>query len=298
MSQIADVLDRVRKNGWSVHIGGPVGQQEIAEFELAVGHALPPSFRRFIEQYGTLEVRDDVVVGISTESGESALTETESIREWMPVPAWILIVSAHEDGGYAIDFSRRDSLGECPIVTYEGNPEADNIAASNFDDWLIRFVLGPCAERMCDEVDEDEDENEEDDDDDDGTAEEEIDTPKAESDEKAALAKHVWPVPFTTEIWLDEVTPDRVLAWLRPFYTDIAQTSVNERTGIVRYLGRVGDVEYTIYIGGDDSGTYFGQDVTLPRWRIAGDVMAAAATEFAAQVSLMSACPADEEPSW
>jgi cell wall assembly regulator SMI1 len=151
MREIEQALDLIKGNGWEVHVEGPARAKDIAKLEKSLGYTLPPTYRSFLERYGSLAIDDEIVLGIASDGEATIITGTESLREWQEVPAWIAIIMPHEDGGYAIDFSKRDASGECAIVSYEGSPDAEGRAADSFGDWLTRFVFDSYIKRKADD---------------------------------------------------------------------------------------------------------------------------------------------------
>jgi hypothetical protein len=126
-------------NGWdggSPTFFGPVAEKEIVRAEQKLGTTLPPSYRCFLRHFGGGFVFDYEILGLVQESGHwlDIVHVNCLVPRYIP-REYVRFVYAPGNGDYYLDTSRRDALGECPVVIF--NPSGEDVPiADSFLDFL------------------------------------------------------------------------------------------------------------------------------------------------------------------
>ncbi len=121
MESVRVLIALVRANEDTAVYGGRCSPESIAMAEEAMGLAFPPSYRKFIEEYGTCDFGSQSFLGMYVIDGElwgSHGATLEAREAGMPHH---LIEVAHDGmgGTIALDASQPDADGEYPVVVWE-----------------------------------------------------------------------------------------------------------------------------------------------------------------------------------
>jgi hypothetical protein len=152
MATIPELLGQVEANGHEVWSDGPQPEAAIVALEAQLGVELPPSFRAFVAQYGGMAIYDSTISGILggeplDEDCGSLYGDTLRFRSEWNLPSHLLIIQADEDAPHCLDTDSRSESGECPVVCYDLHSQNAKRIASDFDDWIRRYVLRWSAEQ-------------------------------------------------------------------------------------------------------------------------------------------------------
>ena len=146
-STIEQLVARLQENEDEFWRSVPASQASIAVVEQRLGVTLPPSYKRFLTEYGAMAVCDDCITGIiddepDTEVGGNILSDTSVFREEESFPSGFVVICKHEDGAYCLDFSRVTPSGEVPVVNFEfGSIQHEVPVSKNFREWFLDFFL-------------------------------------------------------------------------------------------------------------------------------------------------------------
>jgi hypothetical protein len=146
MSTIRELLAQVRANGHEVWSGGPQREAAISALESKLGVRLPPSYRTFVAQYGSMAIYDSTISGIIAgepmdESGGSLFGDTMRFSSEWGLQHHLLLIHPDDDAPYCLDTRAPSASGEFPIVCYEFHSKHDRKVAADFEDWMRRFFL-------------------------------------------------------------------------------------------------------------------------------------------------------------
>jgi hypothetical protein len=128
MEDMERVLELVREHQDEATFAGPRGRL-VAAAEAALGHPLPPTFRRFVEELGAGDLAGVELYGIVDEDFEDsgipdAIWFTLEERREAGLPEGLVLVMQDIDGFFACLDTRGVARGaEAPVVAWrEGEP--------------------------------------------------------------------------------------------------------------------------------------------------------------------------------
>src|SRR5512137_168470 len=106
-----EVIAKLRAKGHTVDVAGPATSDAISRIESAVGRSLPGSYRSFLLTVGGLSIYDNTVSGVwngnDIDGGcGTVMGDTGMLRSERGLPDGFLVIRAHEDGAYCLDFNR------------------------------------------------------------------------------------------------------------------------------------------------------------------------------------------------
>jgi len=151
-SDVTNLISKVKKRGHDVWEAGPATADAVHNVEQELGTTLPPSYVSFLLSHGSMVLVNEVVSGIVSgnriRGGRgTVLSDTETLRSAGCLPAGLIVIGPHEDGGYCLDLRQRRTDGECPIVNYEiGSVQHEETVAATFEEWLAEWRLKPLSE--------------------------------------------------------------------------------------------------------------------------------------------------------
>ena len=126
------------------NFAGPRDEVLIARAEAALGLRFPPSYRAFLAALGCGDIEGFEVYGVIDSNFDASAVPngiwlTLEERE-TGLPNHLVIVSDTGDGAYyALDTSRTDAAGECPVVCEEIDGRVDTVA-EDFGTFLLEKV--------------------------------------------------------------------------------------------------------------------------------------------------------------
>lgn len=155
MAELEQALAAVARSD-QAHFVGPRDPGLITAAEEALGVALPPTYRRFVAELGAGNVGSREFYGaIDSNFVESSIPDgiwlTLDERERFGFPKHLVILGETGMGEYyALDTSRRDAQGECPVVIWVAGQSKDGdvleVVASDFGSFFwdaVQQVFGP-----------------------------------------------------------------------------------------------------------------------------------------------------------
>jgi len=119
----------------------------VAAAERALGLTFPPTYRKFLLEYGCGDIGGEEFYGVIKDdfvnsSVPDAIWLTLREREESQLPAKFVVVYSSGDGGYAVlDTGQRDSVDECPVVEWIPGASADPQSAPRLADDFGSFLL-------------------------------------------------------------------------------------------------------------------------------------------------------------
>jgi len=143
---IENLLESVKKNGHDVWIAGTQTAEAVAKLENALQVRLPPSYRRFLMQYGGMQIHDSVIAGIVTVDplemgGGSVFAETTWCRQEHGLPDYLIVMEPDDEAPYCFDTRSARFDGEFSINCFELYSGADSKIAENFQQFLVEWYL-------------------------------------------------------------------------------------------------------------------------------------------------------------
>jgi hypothetical protein len=100
---------------------GPFPEELVVRAEDVLGVRFPPSYRRFLQDFGCLSVSSEEIYGIVDEDllrgpVPNGIWATLDERKKFGLEKQFVILGSTGSGGwYALDTSRADTNGECPV---------------------------------------------------------------------------------------------------------------------------------------------------------------------------------------
>jgi hypothetical protein len=130
---------------------GPRSEALLEKAEKALGVSFPPTYRRFVKEFGYGDMAGAEFCGLVDDNFErssvpNGIWLTLYERKSVSLPNSLILVAETGDGGYyAIDTTMRDAQGESPIVLWHsgltkkggGKPE---IVAKDFGAFLLQRI--------------------------------------------------------------------------------------------------------------------------------------------------------------
>lgn len=142
-----EVEKQIRAHPDDVKFAGGVGEEWIRKAEGALGLRFPPSFRRYLAQYGGGSIGGEVVnglLGIPFEDacGPDIVYNTELDRKQSGLdPNLVVLVDNDGDEAFYLDLSRVDQDGESPVVrAVIEEPAARQPYADSFAAFLLKRI--------------------------------------------------------------------------------------------------------------------------------------------------------------
>jgi antitoxin YobK len=149
MEDVERAIDLVRENEDRAHFVGPRGQV-LGPAEEALGHPLPPTYRRFVEELGAGDLAGVEIYGVIDDDFENsgvpdAIWFTLTERKDSELPEGLVLVMQDIDGFYAVLDTRGIAPGgEAPVVSwFEGEP------SERLADDFGSFVRGQLEEALA-----------------------------------------------------------------------------------------------------------------------------------------------------
>src|SRR4051794_38936572 len=109
IDEAADLFEAMAQLEPHVHVAGAASEAAILELERVFGRPMPPSYRQFLERFGSASILNTVYSGIRNGQilGEMGLAMQDTLRdrERWHLPAHYLVIEPNEDGPMCLDFS-------------------------------------------------------------------------------------------------------------------------------------------------------------------------------------------------
>lgn len=151
MAELEQALALVRAHPDLADFVGPRAEQLVAAAESALNLAFPPTYRRFLLELGAGSIRGAEICGVIDDDFEHSSvpdaiwwTLTERSRFGLP-PTLIVFCEVGDGVCGAVDTSRADLDGECPVVTWiPGWPQPEDkreILAPDFGSFFFRLAM-------------------------------------------------------------------------------------------------------------------------------------------------------------
>ena len=123
----------------------PVSADSIDRAQAALGVEFPPSLRRHLLEYGSVNVGSDPILGLFQPphfSGprDDLVYRTQMMRQF-EIPSHLVVLLDDDEGDaiYYLDCSQRDEAGECPVLLWEiEEPEVYSRYADSFPEFLLK----------------------------------------------------------------------------------------------------------------------------------------------------------------
>lgn len=150
MRQLEEALALLQGYPGRIHVVGPRSEIVVASAESALGHPLPPTYRRFVRELGAVSVGSEEIDGIVDEDFEhsgvpDAIWYTLKLRSESSMPESLVAIYVVGDGEIlALDTSKTTADGEAPVVAWipGGSQPSDNleVVAPDFGTFLLERV--------------------------------------------------------------------------------------------------------------------------------------------------------------
>ncbi|HNO79908.1 MAG TPA: SMI1/KNR4 family protein [Phycisphaerae bacterium] len=145
LSQAFRLID---ENPDRAHFCGPRDETLICAAENALGLAFPPAYRKFLAKYGCGDIAGVEIYGIVDDNFESScvpdgIWATLNQRRLAQLRNNHVLVGDTGDGNfYAIDVSRLDAGGDCPVIEWAPDVPENNflVVADSFGEFLHRKI--------------------------------------------------------------------------------------------------------------------------------------------------------------
>lgn len=124
---------------------GPRPSELVEAGETLLGVKFPPTYRRFVSEYGAGSFGAFEVYGVIENRANSSVPDgvwcTLIERQESNLPQYLIAIQDAGDGGYlCLDLRVKDAEDECPIVEFHpGFPlesQSDEVIAVDFGSWL------------------------------------------------------------------------------------------------------------------------------------------------------------------
>ena len=125
MARVASLIQQLEAAGEKVEFSGPQSAASISQLEEALAVSLPRSYREFLCNFGAGGVVGEPISGIYKNqplmpNPTTAYGDTTRGRERFQMPKSLAAVFSQDDEVlWALDLSRCDAEGECPVVDYD-----------------------------------------------------------------------------------------------------------------------------------------------------------------------------------
>jgi hypothetical protein len=152
MGEYEEAASIIRANEQLADFVGPRDPSVVEAAEAAIGRPLPPTYRRFVSEFGAGNIGSFEVLGVTKAEFQNAsvpngIWYTLSERE-DGMPDNLLVVGEAGDGSlYALDLDEGD---DPPVVVYEpgsGEPPGERIAG-DFGSFLLDGVRRVSGDRV------------------------------------------------------------------------------------------------------------------------------------------------------
>ena len=127
----------------AVHSIGPISDRVVENAELLLGVRFPPSYKQFLREFGCLGLIGEEIYGIVNENlatgpVPNGIWLTLDQRAKFSLPKQFVIIQSTGFGGwYAIDTSKENHIGECPVVLVDVFQQAIETVALDFGEHLL-----------------------------------------------------------------------------------------------------------------------------------------------------------------
>lgn len=141
MDGIRELIEKVRATDTEVWVDGPQPESAIAELETLLGVSMPPSYRAFLSQFGSMLIVDSAISGIMDgnpreESLGSVYFDTVCMRDEHNFPEHFIVVNPNDEGPYCLDASKPSAGGEYPVMCCETFSDSVRLLWPDFDAFL------------------------------------------------------------------------------------------------------------------------------------------------------------------
>jgi len=128
MADLERAFDLIAAHQEDADFAGPRDEQLIRLAEQALEVSFPPSYRRFLLQFGCGDIAGVEIYGLvdgnfSASTVPNGIWLSLKLRRTAKLPLSYVLISATGDGAYcALDTARRDESGESPVVLWSRGP--------------------------------------------------------------------------------------------------------------------------------------------------------------------------------
>jgi antitoxin YobK len=146
MRDLEEAFRLIDANPAIADFDGPKSEQLVARAEAVLELTFPPTYRRFLRHLGVGGVIGSDLYGVVDEDFEhsgipDAVWLTLEYRRTSKILASFVIISDADDGNYfAIDVSKKDAVGESPIVEWCPGNNLFGFAGDDFGTFLLECV--------------------------------------------------------------------------------------------------------------------------------------------------------------
>jgi len=149
MKELDQAFELIEKHRDQGHFAGRRPPELIEKAEQVLQIRFPPTYRRFLEEYGAGSIAGAEFYGITRDNFENSsvpngiwLSLDERRSSGLPM-AYILIYSRGDGIYFAIDTSRIDPEGENPVVIWDpfgGSKMSGEVIATDFGAFLLDIL--------------------------------------------------------------------------------------------------------------------------------------------------------------
>lgn len=144
--EIKKLLEKNAQEGAEISVSGPVDKNKIDLAEKALGVTFPPSYKKYLEEFGAIEIDNYSIAGLTQRDvGElgDVVAFTRYAREEFGLPSQYVALDFKDgDDFLCIDTSQKDASSESPIVLI--NPvtkrQHGSVVSPSFGDHLTAYL--------------------------------------------------------------------------------------------------------------------------------------------------------------
>lgn len=143
---LGDLIDANEEAGSEIVISGPTSAEKIREAELLLRVDFPTSYKKFLSEYGAMEIDGRSFAGLTSnpvgEAGD-VVTFTRYARAEYGLPNHYVALDFQDgDVFLCIDTSQKDADGESPmaLVSAVDGRKMGAVAAKSWGDYLMKYL--------------------------------------------------------------------------------------------------------------------------------------------------------------
>ena len=144
MSDLQRAFRLIDRNAESADFEGAKSEELVRAAEVALGLALPRTYREFVRRLGCGDIEGEEFYGVVKDDFENSSVPdgiwlTLNERKTAKLPDSMVIVADNGVGGwYAIDTSKKNADGDSPVVEWLPNNQPSHVVASDFGAFLLQ----------------------------------------------------------------------------------------------------------------------------------------------------------------
>lgn len=146
MEELNNAYELIKKNEGGF-FKGQIEESLIVKAENFLGIKFPKTYRFFLKQSGCGSFRSKEFYGISTNNFENSSVPngiwlTNDERKKTNLDKDLILIGQSIEGYYALDISKMDKNGECPVVDWHAGANRNNleVIAEDFGSYFLNEI--------------------------------------------------------------------------------------------------------------------------------------------------------------